>query len=105
MAVLVTGGAGFIGSHMVCLLADRGERVIVLDNLSTGFEWLIDPRAKHILGDAGDITLVTRVLAGNDVDAILHFAGSIIVPESVENPLKYYANNTATTRNLLEAAI
>ena len=105
MAVLVTGGAGYIGSHMVLRLADAGEDVFVLDNLSTGFDWAVDSRAKLIEGNAGDIPFVTDLLKKHKIAEIVHFAGSIVVPESVVNPLKYYANNTATSRNLLEAAV
>ena len=105
MAVLVTGGAGYIGSHMVLRLCDAGEPVVVLDNLTTGFDWLLDHRATLVAGHAGDMELVARVVAEHQVDAIIHFAGSISVPESVAEPLKYYANNTATSRNLLEAAV
>lgn len=105
MTVLVTGGAGYIGSHMVLKLADAGEEVIVVDNLTTGFDWAIDHRATIVLGNAGDMDLVGAVIAQHDVTEIVHFAGSIVVPESVSNPLKYYANNTATSRNLIEAAV
>ena len=105
MAVLVTGGAGYIGSHMVLRLADAGETVVVLDNLTTGFDWAVDHRAKLVEGNAGDMELVGRIIAEHGIEAIIHFAGSIVVPESVENPLKYYANNTATSRNLIEAAV
>lgn len=105
MAVLVTGGAGYIGSHMVLNLADAGEDVVVLDNLVTGFDWAIDGRAKFESGDAGDIALVLRLIEKYGITEIVHFAGSIVVPESVTNPLKYYANNTATSRNLIEAAV
>ncbi len=105
MAVMVTGGAGYIGSHMVLNLVDAGEKVVVLDNLVTGFDWAIDGRAEFVEGNAGDIELVKRTIAAHDVHEIIHFAGSIVVPESVENPLKYYANNTATSRNLIEAAV
>lgn len=105
MGVLVTGGAGYIGSHMVLRLADAGEAVVVLDNLSTGFDWAIDHRASFVSGNAGDMDLVARIVAEHKVDAIVHFAGSIVVPESVADPLKYYANNTATSRNLIEAAV
>ncbi|MDC9824977.1 UDP-glucose 4-epimerase GalE [Devosia sp. ZB163] len=105
MAVLVTGGAGYIGSHMVLRLADAGETVVVLDNLTTGFDWAIDHRASFVQGNAGDMELVGRIVAEHKVDAIIHFAGSIVVPESVSDPLKYYANNTATSRNLIEAAV
>lgn len=105
MAVLVTGGAGYIGSHMVWTLLERGERVVVLDNLSAGIRRLVPAGAVFAEGDAGDGALVSRLIAEHGVDAILHFAGSIVVPESVENPLLYYANNTAVSRNLIETAI
>lgn len=105
MAVLVTGGAGYIGSHMVLRLADAGEAVVVLDNLTTGFDWAIDHRATFVEGNAGDMTLVGKLIAEHGIDAIIHFAGSIVVPESVADPLKYYGNNTATSRNLIEAAV
>jgi UDP-glucose 4-epimerase len=104
MAVLVTGGAGYIGSHMVLNLADAGENVVVLDNLTTGFDWAIDGRASFETGNAGDIELVRRLIDKHQITEIVHFAGSIVVPESVSNPLKYYGNNTATSRNLIEAA-
>ena len=105
MAVLVTGGAGYIGSHMVLRLCDAGEDVVVLDNLSTGFDWAIDERAVFMAGNAGDIDLVADLVASHGVTAIVHFAGSIVVPESVADPLKYYGNNTAASRNLIEAAV
>ncbi len=105
MAILVTGGAGYIGSHMVLNLADSGETVIVLDNLTTGFDWAVDPRARLVVGQAGDMNLVSDIIAQYQVDAIVHFAGSLVVPESVTHPLKYYANNTTTSRNLIEAAV
>ncbi len=105
MTVLVTGGAGYIGSHMVYALTDRGEDVVVLDNLSTGFDWAVSPKAKLVVGDIGDMDLVSGLIREHGIDAIINFAGSIIVPESVENPLKYYHNNTANTRNLIECAV
>lgn len=105
MAVLVTGGAGYIGSHMVLRLCDAGEDVVVLDNLVTGFDWAVDPRATLVTGNAGDMALVGDLINRHRIDAIVHFAGSIVVPESVADPLKYYANNTATSRNLIEAAV
>ncbi len=105
MAVLVTGGAGYIGSHMVLELCDAGEKVIVLDNLSTGFDWAIDARANLVKGNAGDVDLVLNVIKEHDIKEVIHFAGSIVVPESVVNPLKYYENNTCVTRNLIEAAV
>ena len=105
MAVLVTGGAGYIGSHMVWELVDAGEEVVVLDRLSTGFEWAVAPEAKLVVGDIGDTGLVARVIAEHKVDAVIHFAGSIVVPESVADPLGYYDNNTCKTRGLIEAAV
>ncbi len=105
MTVLVTGGAGYIGSHMVLNLADSGEDVVVLDNLVTGFDWAIDGRAQFEQGNAGDTEFVLRLIDKHKITEIVHFAGSIVVPESVTNPLKYYANNTATSRNLIEAAV
>ena len=105
MAVLVTGGAGYIGSHMVLNLADAGEKVVVLDNLVTGFDWAVDGRATFEAGNAGDIEFVRGLIDKHGITEIVHFAGSIVVPESVTDPLKYYGNNTATSRNLIEAAI
>ncbi len=105
MTVLVTGGAGYIGSHMVLALADRGDEVVVLDNLSTGSRALVAEAAHFVEGDAGDQVLVGRLIAERGIDAIVHFAGSIVVPELVEKPLAYYANNTVVTRNLVEAAV
>ncbi|MBL8584649.1 MAG: UDP-glucose 4-epimerase GalE [Rhizobiaceae bacterium] len=105
MSVLVTGGAGYIGSHMVWELLDAGERVVVLDRLSTGFEWAVAPEATLVRGDVGDRELVERIVAEHSVDAIIHFAGSIVVPESIAEPLTYYENNTCKTRNLIEAAV
>jgi len=105
MAVLVTGGAGYIGSHMVLRLCDAGEEVVVIDNLTTGFDWAIDHRARLLQGNAGDMDFIGKAVADFGITEIVHFAGSIVVPESVTNPLKYYANNTATSRNLIEAAV
>lgn len=105
MSVLVTGGAGYIGSHMVWELVDAGEEVIVLDRLSTGFEWAVAPEARLVVGDIGDTALVSRIIAEHRVDAVIHFAGSIVVPESVADPLGYYDNNTCRTRGLIEAAV
>lgn len=103
-SVLVTGGAGYIGSHAVLALADAGYRVIVLDNLVTGFAWAVDPRAT-LVEMAIEAPEVRDVLMQHDVKAIMHFAGSVVVPESVDNPLKYYRNNTAASRALIESAI
>ncbi|HET9573232.1 MAG TPA: UDP-glucose 4-epimerase GalE, partial [Methyloceanibacter sp.] len=105
MSVLVTGGAGFIGSHMVLELLDAGEDVFVLDNLSTGFRWAVPAEAKFVEGDVGDHALVRRLLRRNPIDAIIHFAGSIVVPESVADPLGYYLNNTCKSRSLLAVAV
>ena len=102
--VLVTGGAGYIGSHAVLALLDAGHEVVVVDNLSTGFRWLLDPRATLVEMNVADPRVVD-VLRDHDVRAIMHFAGSIIVPESVSDPLKYYGNNTVATRALLESAV
>jgi UDP-glucose 4-epimerase len=100
-SVLVTGGAGYIGSHVVLQLRERGERVVVLDNLSTGFRPAVGDTTL-IVGDMGDMQLVTQVMAEHQVDTVMHFAAKTIVPESVREPLRYYANNTSMTRNLLE---
>lgn len=105
MAVLVTGGAGYIGSHMVLALLDAGEDVVVLDNLSTGFRWAVKPPARLVVGDVGDQDLVRTVLKKYDISAIVHFAGSIVVPDSVADPLGYYLNNTVKSRSLIEAAV
>ena len=105
MTVLVTGGAGYIGSHTVRALADAGQSVVVIDNLSTGFSAFLPESVPLFIGDAADENLVEGVIASHSVDAIIHFAGSIVVPESVRDPLGYYRNNTMTTRNLLSVAV
>ncbi|KAB0682981.1 UDP-glucose 4-epimerase GalE [Aureimonas leprariae] len=105
MSVLVTGGGGYIGSHMVLGLVDRGEDVVVLDNFTTGFDWLISPAATVVQGDVADGALVGKLVKEHEVDAIVHFAGSIVVPDSVRDPLGYYLNNTARTRDLIAAAV
>jgi UDP-glucose 4-epimerase len=105
MGVLVTGGAGFIGSHMVLELLDVGEDVVVLDNLSTGFRWAVPDQAKFVEGDVGDHALVRRLLSGHGIDAVIHFAGSVVVPESVADPLGYYLNNTCKSRTLIATAV
>jgi UDP-glucose 4-epimerase len=105
MSVLVTGGAGYIGSHMVWALIDAGEPVVVLDNLRTGFAWAVAPEARFVTGDIGDPRLVERLIDEERVDAIIHFAGSVVVPESVADPLGYYLNNTVKSRALIESAV
>jgi UDP-glucose 4-epimerase len=105
MTVLVTGGAGYIGSHMVLELLDAGEKVVVLDNLSTGFRWAVPESAPLVVGDFGDEALVDDLLLRHGVDAIVHFAAKIVVPDSVADPLGYYLNNTAKARTLLERAV
>jgi UDP-glucose 4-epimerase len=105
MSILVTGGAGYIGSHMVHALRESGESVAVLDNLSTGFKWALPAGVDLIVGETGDEALVSRLIAERGISAIIHFAASIIVPDSVTNPLAYYRNNTANSRALIECAI
>ena len=105
MAVLVTGGAGYIGSHMALELADHGEKVVVLDNLSTGLRRLVPADAAFIEGDVGDEALLGRLIAEFDIESVLHFAGSIVVPDSVVDPLGYYFNNTVKSRTLIAAAV
>jgi UDP-glucose 4-epimerase len=105
MSVLVTGGAGYIGSHMVWHLVDAGENVVVVDNLTTGFDWAVAPEAKLFERDCGDRESMESLIADHHVDAIIHFAGSIVVPESVADPLGYYLNNTVKSRALIEAAV
>lgn len=105
MTVMVTGGAGYIGSHMAHALVDAGERVVVLDDFSTGFEWAVPQGATVVVGNAGDEKLVMDVMAKDEIDAIIHFAGSIVVPESVVDPLGYYRNNTVNSRALIECAV
>ena len=105
MSVLVCGGAGYIGSHMVWALVDRGDDVVVLDDLSTGHEWLLPADCRFINGSISDADTMQRILGTGEIDAVVHFAGSIIVPESVANPLKYYRNNTAASLSLIEACV
>jgi UDP-glucose 4-epimerase len=105
MTVLVTGGAGYIGGHMVLALLDRGERPVVLDNLSTGFAWAVPEGVELVVGDMGDCDLVGDVIARHGIREIAHFAAKIVVPESVTDPLGYYGNNTAKSRSLIETAI
>jgi len=103
--VMVTGGAGYIGSHAVLALLDAGHEVVVVDNLVTGFDWAVDERAELIRCDVADDGRVRAAMRGFDVRAVMHFAGSVVVPESVADPLKYYRNNTAASRSLLESAV
>lgn len=105
MAILVTGGAGYIGSHMVWALLDQGEDVVVVDRLSTGFRWAVAPEARFYLGDIGKPAVLKQVFAENEIEAIIHFAGSIVVPESIADPLSYYENNTGNTHKLLTSAV
>ncbi|HEY3731285.1 MAG TPA: UDP-glucose 4-epimerase GalE [Steroidobacteraceae bacterium] len=101
-AILVTGAAGYIGSHVLLQLQARGERVVALDNLQTGFRQAV-LGVPLIVGDAGDRELIADTLTAHDVDTVMHFAACTIVPESMRDPLKYYGINTCATRNLLEA--
>src|SRR6202008_1911353 len=105
MTVLITGGAGYIGSHMVLALVEAGESVVVIDNLSTGFSNFLPEGVPLFIGDAGDENLVEGVIAQHQVESIIHFAGSVVVPASMRDPLGYYRNNTMTTQSLLKAAV
>src|SRR5262249_52066048 len=105
MSLLVTGGAGYIGSHMVLELLDAGEQVVVLDNLSTGFRWAVPKGAPLIAGDTGDQAVISRLIRQHGIDAIIHFAASLVVPDSVRDPLAYYRNNTVNSRVLIECAV
>jgi UDP-glucose 4-epimerase len=103
--VLVTGGAGYIGSHAVLALLDAGWKVVVVDNLVTGFDWAVDKRAKLVVASIEDEATVRQVMRDEGVIAVMHFAGSVVVPESVSDPLKYYRNNTVASRSLIESAV
>lgn len=105
MTVLITGGAGYIGSHMAIELVDNGEEVVIIDDLMTGLERLVPPRAHFINGDIGDLALLDRIFSEHRIESIFHFAGSIVVPDSVKDPLGYYYNNTVKSHGLLQAAI
>lgn len=105
MAILVTGGAGFIGSHTALALRDRDDDVVILDNLSTGFKWAIPEGAELVVGDIADKALVCNIIQSRDITAIIHFAGSIVVPESITDPLGYYHNNTCKSRDLIACAV
>jgi UDP-glucose 4-epimerase len=104
-AVLVTGGAGYIGSHAALALLDAGWPAVVLDNLVTGFRWAVPEGATFAEGDVADAVLVGNLIESHGIKAIMHFAGSVVVPESLEDPLKYYDNNTAKSRALVAAAV
>ena len=103
--VLVTGGAGYIGSHAVLALQEAGHNPVVIDNLVTGFRWAVADNVPFYEGDIADGDLVAEIFAKEGIQAVMHFAGSVVVPESVENPLKYYHNNTAKTRSLIESIV
>jgi UDP-glucose 4-epimerase len=105
MAVLVTGGAGYIGSHMVWELLDRGEDVVVLDRLSTGFEWAVPKEAALVVDEIDNQPVIEKLIRDHKVDAIIHFAGSVVVPDSVADPLSYYLNNTVKSRALIDSAV
>ena len=105
MAVLVTGGAGYIGSHMVFQLLESGEQVVVLDDLSTGIKENLAAGSELVEGDVGDEVLLSRLFQSYPFDAVIHFAGSVVVPESVAHPLEYYRNNTAASRSLIAACV
>ncbi|KLK92587.1 UDP-glucose 4-epimerase [Microvirga vignae] len=105
MNVLVTGGAGYIGGHMVLALRDAGLKPVVFDNLSTGFRWSVPEDVPLVVGDVGDYELVLQTLKAHSIDAIVHFAAKLVVPESVRDPLGYYLNNTVKSRSLLAAAV
>ena len=105
MTVLVTGGAGYIGSHTVDALVQAGESVVVIDDLSTGLSDFLPEGVPLLVGDAGDGDLVEGVIAQHRVESIIHLAGSVVVPDSMRDPLQYYRNNTMTTRSLLNAAV
>lgn len=103
--VLVTGGAGYIGSHAVLALLDAGWKVVVVDNLVTGFDWAVDKRAKLVVANIEDEATIRATMRDEGVIAVMHFAGSVVVPESVSDPLKYYRNNTVASRALIESAV
>src|SRR3979411_2050738 len=105
MTVLVTGGAGYVGRHVVQALAEAGESVVVIDNLSTGFSTFLPEGVPLFIGDAADENLVEGVIATRGVESIIHCAGSVVAPDSMRDPLAYYRNNTMTTRSLLNAAV
>jgi len=105
MTILITGGAGYIGSHMVLDLLETAENIVVLDDLSTGFAWLVPQGVTLITGDCGDKALLSRIILTHQIDAIAHFAAKIVVPDSLSDPLGYYLTNTSKARTLIEAAV
>ncbi len=105
MSVLVTGGAGYIGAHMLLALEQAGEAAVALDNLSNGARWLAPRSAPLIVGDVGDDALIGEVIRAHGVQEVIHFAGSTLIQESIEHPLDYFENNTATTLRLLRACV
>lgn len=105
MTILITGGAGYIGSHMVLDLLARGETPVVLDDLSTGFAELLPTEVPLIIGDIADTILVENLIKAHDIDAIAHFAAKIVVPDSVADPLGYYQSNTSKARTLIDTAV
>jgi UDP-glucose 4-epimerase len=105
MTILVTGGTGYIGAHMALHLCDAGEKVVILDNLTTGFRSAVPPAAELVVGDIGDYELVSNLIRAKAIDAIVHFAAKIVVPESVTDPLGYYLNNMVKSRALIAAAV
>ncbi len=105
MSVLITGGAGYIGSHMAYACLDAGRDVVVIDNLSTGVRSLVPEAAHFVQGEAGDQELLREIFRRFSVTAVIHFAGSVVVPESVASPLDYYFNNTVVARNLIETCV
>lgn len=105
MSILVTGGAGYIGSHMVWALVDAGEDVVVVDRLSTGFNWAVAPEAELIIVDIGDTERLKSIISSRDIETIVHFAGSVVVPDSVSDPLGYYQNNTINSLGLIRTAV
>jgi len=105
VTVLITGGAGSIGSHMVYALLDAGEHAVVVDNLSTGFDWAIPKGVPLVISDSGDQSHIAALIAEHAIDAIIHFAASLIVPDSLRDLLRYYRNNTVNSRALIETAV
>src|SRR5437660_1137172 len=105
MAILVTGGAGYIGSHMAHALADAGEPIVVVDNLATGFAWALPKTATFVVADVEDEARLSALIAEHEVDTVIHFAASVVVPDSVRDPLAYYRNNTVNSRALIETAV